>query len=90
MEMLQRKKNVCRVELGSILFEPTNLTEVEKQFSTWAVLKAEVEPFLIMERVVHLDNKVMVHTFLYYILETLGVYLPEYVFPPLCAHTNYA
>ena len=90
MEMLQRKKNVCRVELGSILFEPTNLTEVEKQFSTWAVLKAEVEPFLIMERVVHLDNKVMVHTFLYYILETLGVYLPEYVFPPLCAHTSYA
>ena len=67
MEMLQRKKNVCRVELGSILFEPTNLTEVEKQFSTWAVLKAEVEPFLIMECVVHLDNKVMVHTFLYYI-----------------------
>ena len=90
MEMLQRKKNVCRVELGSILFEPTNLTEVEKQFTTWAVLKAEVEPFLIMERVVHLDNKVMVHTFLYYILETLGVYLPEYVFPPLCAHTSYA
>ena len=90
MEMLQRKKNICRVELGSILFEPTNLTEVEKQFTTWAVLKAEVEPFLIMERVVHLDNKVMVHTFLYYILETLGVYLPEYVFPPLCAHTSYA
>ena len=65
MEMLKRKKNVCCVELGSVLFEPAYLTEVEKQFSTWAVLKAEVEPFLIMECVVHFDNEVMVHTFLY-------------------------
>ena len=65
MEMLKRKKNVCCIELGSILFEPAYLTEVEKQFSTWAVLKTEVEPFLIMECVVHFDNEVMVHTFLY-------------------------
>ena len=65
MEMLKRKKNVCCIELGSILFEPAYLTQVEKQFSTWAVLKAEVEPFLIMECVVHFDNEVMVHTFLY-------------------------
>ena len=65
MEMLQRKKNVCCVEFGSILFEPAYLTEVEKQFSTWAVLKTEVEPFLIMECVVHFYNEVMVHTFLY-------------------------
>ena len=65
MEMLKRKENVCCVELGSVLFEPAYLTEVEKQFSTWAVLKTEVEPFLIMECVVHFDNEVMVHTFLY-------------------------
>ena len=88
--MLQREKNVRRVKLGSVLLKAADLTQVEEKLSARAILQAEVQLALRLKGVVHLDNKVMVHTFLYYILETLGVYLPEYVFPPLCAHISYA
>ena len=63
--MLERQENVRSVKLGSVLLKATDLAQVEEQFATRAVLKAEVKLALSLERVVHLDNELMVYTFLY-------------------------
>ena len=64
MEMLKGKKDIGCVELGCILFEPTNLTQVEEELTTRAVLEAEEQLGVRLEGVVHLDDVVMVHTLL--------------------------
>ena len=64
MEMLEGEKNVGSVELGGILLESANLTQIEEEFSTWAVLEAEEELLIRLEGVVHLDDETMTDTFL--------------------------
>ena len=41
VEMLQGQKDIGGVELSCILLESANLTEIEEQLSSWAVLKTE-------------------------------------------------
>ena len=62
--MLESEKDVGRVELGCILLEATDLTQVEEKLATWAVLQAEVKLVRSLEREVHLHDKLVVYTFL--------------------------
>ena len=63
--MLQGEEDVRCVELGGVLLETTDLAEVEEELTTWAVLKAEVELALRLERVVHLDDELVIDALLY-------------------------
>ena len=65
MEVLKCKQDIRRVELCSILLEPSNLTQIEEKLTTRAILQAEVQLVLCLERVVHLHDKCVIHTFLY-------------------------
>ena len=65
VQVLQGEEDVCCVELGGILLETTDLTEVEEELTTWAVLKAEVELALRLERVVHLDDELVIDALLH-------------------------
>ena len=71
--MLKSQQDVCCVKFGSILLKPANLTQVEKQLATWTVFQAEVQPLLIVEGIVHLHNKVVVHAFLLAMLGFLSI-----------------
>lgn len=64
MEVLEGEKDVCSIELCCVLLEAPNLTEVEEEFATWAVLEAEVELALCLERVVHLHDKLVIDALL--------------------------
>ena len=65
VEVLEGQEDVCRIELGSVLLEAANLTQVEEKFTAWAVLQAEVQLALCLESVVHLDDEFMIHAFLF-------------------------
>ena len=62
--MLQSKDDVGSVELCCVLLKPTNLTQVEKEFTTWAVLKAEVELAFRLEGIVHLYDEFVIDALL--------------------------
>ena len=64
VEVLEGEENVSRVKLRCVLLEPPNLTQVEEEFATGAVLEAEIELALRLERVVHLDDKLVIDAFL--------------------------
>ena len=64
VQMLEGKKDVGCVELCSVLLKSTNLTQVEEELTTWAVLKGDIQLALSLECIVHLDNKIVVYTFL--------------------------
>lgn len=61
--MLQGQQNIRGVELGSVLLKAPDLTQVEEKLATGAVLEAEVELALSLERVVHFDDKFVIHAF---------------------------
>ena len=63
MEVLKGKEDVGCVKLCSILLEAADLAQVEKELTTWAVLKAEVQLALRLESEIHLDDKLMMDTF---------------------------
>ena len=63
MEVLKGKEDVGCVKLCSILLEAADLAQVEKELTTWAVLKAEVQLALSLESEIHLDNELMMDTF---------------------------
>jgi hypothetical protein len=65
VKLLESEQNVCRVEPGSVLLKSANLTKVEEQFTAWAILQAEEEFVLRLERVVHLHNEWIIHVFLH-------------------------
>ena len=64
MEVLKGKKNVGSVELCGILLKAADLTQVEEKLATWAVLEAEVELVLRLERIVHLHDKLVIDALL--------------------------
>ena len=65
MQVLQGKQDVRSVKLGGVLLESTDLAQVEEELTTWAVLKAEVELALGLERVVHLDDELVIDALLF-------------------------
>ena len=64
MQVLQSKHDVGSVELCCILLEPSNLTQVEKEFATRAVLKAEIKLAFRLEGIVHFHNKLVINALL--------------------------
>jgi len=59
MKSFQSKQNVGCVEFSRLLFEPTNLTDVEKKFSTWAIVQDKKEFLVILESVIHFNDERM-------------------------------
>ena len=57
MEMVQCKEDVGGIEPSCVLLESSNLTQVEKELPTWAVLKHERQFAIALECVIHLDDK---------------------------------
>ena len=97
--MLKGEKNVGCIELGGILLESANLTQIEEQLTAWTVLKAEEELVLGLEGVVHLDNELVSDTLLLnevaliladYARLFVVNYLQECVSRPWYARTGYA
>ena len=64
MEVLQGEQDVGSIELGGVLLESANLTQIEEELTTRAVLETEEKLLLRLEGEVHLDNEAMTHTFL--------------------------
>ena len=62
--MLQGEENVGGVELGCVLLESADLTEVEEELASWAVLETEEKLLLGLESEVHLYDKPVAYTFL--------------------------
>lgn len=63
VEMLQSQQNIGSVKLGCILLKSANLTEIEEQLASGAVLQTEEQLGLRLEGVVHLHDVGVVHTF---------------------------
>ena len=61
--MLKCKEDVGSIKLCSVLLEAANLAQVEKELTTWAIFKAEVQLALSLESEIHLDYELMVDTF---------------------------
>ena len=61
--MLKCKEDVGSIKLCSVLLKAANLAQVEKELTTRAVLKAEVQLALSLESEIHLDNELMMDTF---------------------------
>ena len=61
--MLKCKEDVGSIKLCGVLLKAANLTQVEKELSTWAIFKAEVQLALSLESEIHLDYELMVDTF---------------------------
>ena len=64
VEVLQGEQDVGSIELGGVLLESANLTQIEEELTTRAVLETEEKLLLRLEGEVHLDNEAMTHTFL--------------------------
>ncbi len=64
MQVLEGHQDVGSVELGGILLKTSNLTQVEEELTTWAVLKAKVEFAFSLESIVHFDDKFVIYTLL--------------------------
>ena len=64
MEVLESEENVGGVELGCVLLESADLTQVEEELTSWAVLETEEKLLLGLEGEVHLDDEAVAHTFL--------------------------
>ena len=60
--MLKCKEDVGSIKLCSVLLKAADLAQVEKELTTWAVLKAEVQLALSLESEIHLDNELMMDT----------------------------
>ena len=60
--MLKCKEDVSSIKLCSVLLKTADLAQVEKELTTWAVLKAEVQLALSLESEIHLDNELMMDT----------------------------
>jgi len=71
VEVLQSHQDVGSIELGSILLESPNLTQVEEKLATWAVLETEVQLAFSLERIVHLDDELVIYTLLF-VVKLLG------------------
>ena len=61
--MLKCKEDVGSIKLCSVLLKAANLAQVEKELTTWAIFKAEVQLALSLESEIHLDYELMVDTF---------------------------
>jgi len=61
--VLKCKEDVGSIKLCSVLLEAANLAQVEKELTTWAIFKAEVQLALSLESEIHLDYELMVDTF---------------------------
>jgi len=61
--MLQSKADVCCVESDGVLLESSDLREIEKELTAWAVFENEKELGLALECEIHLDDEWMFDIF---------------------------
>ena len=59
MEVFESKQNVGCVESGCVLLKPSDLGEIEKELSAWAVFKHKEKFGLGGEGVIHLNYEWM-------------------------------
>ena len=64
VEVLEGQEDVGRIELGSVLLEAADLTQVEEKFTAWAVFETEIELAFRLEGVVHLDDEFVIDALL--------------------------
>lgn len=63
MEFLEAQKNVCRVKPCCVFFKSTNLSQIEEEFASWAVLKYKTEITMALKGEVHIDYKRVLNFF---------------------------
>ena len=83
VETFNRKQYVCRIKDSSLFSEPSQVRQVEKEFSSTAVIKHKVEFFRILKRKLQLDYERVRNSFQHPPLRLRSLHLvplPDLVF----------